>query len=356
MDRKEFIRQSALGLTGLILAHNTAAWTLPKESFEGKILTVTGPIEPDDLGHCLTHEHLFSTFGGPPTDNPQYDVDHINREVLPYLSYIKKLGIDSIVDSTCCFFGRDPALLHSLSVKSGLYILTNTGYYGAAHDQYVPKSAYSMSSRQIAQIWINEFKNGIDPTDIKPGYIKTAVDEGPLSDIDKKLVEAACITHLETGLTMAVHTGDNIEAAKQEFAILKDYGVNLEAWIWIHAQDVNDADFLLDVASKGAWISFDGLGIMRYDPNKKTYTGSNTLLNHFNKVKLFKEHGLLDKVLLSHDGDSYPLPADDKRPYDVLVQEFIPMLFAAGFTLDKVDTMTMDNPAKALTIGVRKNV
>ena len=354
MDRKEFIRRSAIGLTGLILAKQTAAWARGIESYDGKIMTVTGPIDPDDLGHCLTHEHLFSKFGGPPTVNPQYDTEQIFAVVLPYLAYIKKLGIDAIVDSTCCYFGRDPKLLQELSTKSGLYILTNTGYYGAARDRYVPKSAYSMSPEQIAQIWIHEYEDGIDQTHIKPGYIKTAVDEGPLSDIDRKLVKSACITHLHTGLTIAVHTGGNIEAAKEQLSILKAYGVGTDAWIWIHAQDATDTGMLLDAAGRGAWISFDGLGIMHYDPEKKTYVGSNTLLNHFKLVKLFKEHGYLNRVLLSHDGDSYPLTPDDKRPYDTLIEDFIPMLFAAGFSMDEVDTMTRKNPAKALTINVRR--
>ena len=354
MDRKEFIRRSAIGITGLILARGNAAWSEEIDTFEGKIMTVTGPIEPDDLGHCLMQEHLFSQFGGPPTVNPHYDVARIYKEVLPYLAYIKKLGIDAIVDSTCCYFGRDPKLLQDLSVKSELYILTNTGYYGAAHDRYVPKSAYSMTPSQIAQIWIREYEQGIDQTRIKPGYIKTAVDEGPLSDIDQKLIKTACLTHLQTGLTMAVHTGNNIEAAKEQLAILKTYGISPEAWIWVHAQDAKDTDMLLEAASKGAWISFDGLGIMHYDPEKKTYVGTNTLLNHFNLVKLFKKHGYLDRVLLSHDGDSYPLPSDNKRPYDTLIEDFIPMLFAAGFTMDEVDTMTRKNPARALTIGIRR--
>ncbi len=75
-------------------------------------------------------------------------------------------------------------------------IITNTGYYGAAGDKYIPKHAYSESAEELASRWINEWKNGIGSTGIKPGFIKIGVDDGPLSDIDKKLVEAAALTHL----------------------------------------------------------------------------------------------------------------------------------------------------------------
>lgn len=36
-----------------------------------KVMTVTGPIDPEGLGICLTHEHLttdLSAMGSPPSD------------------------------------------------------------------------------------------------------------------------------------------------------------------------------------------------------------------------------------------------------------------------------------------------
>lgn len=36
-------------------------------------------------------------------------------------------------------------------------------------------------------MFIKEWKEGIEDTDIKPGFIKTAVNPGPLSDLDKNL-------------------------------------------------------------------------------------------------------------------------------------------------------------------------
>lgn len=52
-----------------------------------------------------------------------------------------------------------------------------------------------------------EWEHGIGKTDIRPRFIKIGVDPGSLSPIDRKLVQAACRAHLETGLTIAVHTG-----------------------------------------------------------------------------------------------------------------------------------------------------
>ena len=46
----------------------------------------------------------------------------------------------------------------------------------------------------------------------KLATFKIGVDAGPLSDIDRKLVEAGALCHLATGLTLAIHTGNGVAA------------------------------------------------------------------------------------------------------------------------------------------------
>lgn len=87
-----------------------------------------------------------------------------------------------------------------LSEATGLNIITATGYYGAANDRFVPSHAYKETAEELASRWIEEFERGIEGTGIKPGIIKIGVDAGPLSEIDAKLVQAAALTHLKTGL------------------------------------------------------------------------------------------------------------------------------------------------------------
>ena len=49
--------------------------------------------------------------------------------------------------------------------------------------------------------------------------MKIGVDPGNLSDVDRKLVEAAAIAHKATGIPIASHTGDGV-AAHQELDVL----------------------------------------------------------------------------------------------------------------------------------------
>ena len=86
--------------------------------------------------------------------------------------------------------------------------MTNTGYYGAADDKFVPAHAYVETAGQLADRFIAESRDGIEGTGIRPGFLKVGVDRGQLSSIDRKLVVAAARCHLTTGLTIAAHTGD----------------------------------------------------------------------------------------------------------------------------------------------------
>src|SRR5207302_7308011 len=99
---------------------------------------------------------------------------------------------------TPAFIGRDPRVLAELSRRTGIHVLTNTGYYGAANDKFVPPHAFAESAEVLAARWIAEWHDGIDGTGVRPGFVKIGVDpaagEPPrLSGIDAKLGRAAAL-------------------------------------------------------------------------------------------------------------------------------------------------------------------
>jgi predicted metal-dependent phosphotriesterase family hydrolase len=303
------------------------------------VMTVTGAIEPGEIGLTLHHEHVMSTFGAEPARYPYYDEARLFEVVAPYLSYLHGLGVRTVVDCTAAYFGRHPELLRRFALVSGLRILTNTGYYGATGDKYIPPHAFDESADQIAARWSREWTHGIDETGIYPGFIKTAVDPGPLSEIDRKLIVAAARAHRQTGLTIQTHTGDNLPAAQDILNILAEEGVHPSAWIWIHAHNLVSVEPALQAAGQGAWISFDGL----------QHGSASHILG---LVQAMRAHGLLDHVLLSHDGDSYM--NGQSRPYHYLITDFLPMLKTHGFNESAVQQLLVDNPSRAYTVHVRE--
>ena len=132
----------------------------------------------------------------------------------------------------------------------------------------MPKHAHKESADELAHRWTAEWKNGIQETGIRPGFIKIGVDQGPLSDINRKLVHAAARCHLKSGLTIAGHTGDG-KAALEQVEILRHEGVSPSAWIWVHAQNERNPDIHRDVARSGAWVEFDGIAPNSIDRHVK---------------------------------------------------------------------------------------
>ncbi len=304
-------------------------------------MTVRGPVAPSALGVMLAHEHLFSNFGEEPEEPGRYDERALLAAVVPYAKSVRELGCSTIVDGTAAWFGRNPRLLRTISEQTGLNILTNAGYYGAAEDRYVPRHAREETADQLAARWVKEWREGIGGTGIRPGFLKIGVDGGALSEIDRKLVTAAARTHRQSGLAIAAHTGENEAAALAQLAILKAEGVRGEAWIWIHANKARDLEALNEAAERGAWISLDGLD-------------AETLGRHLELARRMKAWGRLKQVLLSHDGNSFR--AGGKRPmrgYTALFTDFLPLLRQGGFTQEEVRWMTVENPARAYAVGGR---
>jgi len=297
-------------------------------------------VEVDELKFALTHEHLMSNFGKDPSEASQYDETALLNQVIPYIRKIKSLGVNSIFDCTTAYFGRRVDLLKTMADSTGIQIITNTGFYGAANDRYVPEFAFEAAAEEISKVWIEEFEGDIDGTGIRPGFVKLAFDDGIPSEIDKKLFTAGILTHLNTGLTLAVHTSNNPEAADTQLKLLEQYNVSPNAWVWVHANQVEDVELLLMAASKGAWISLDG-------------AKTSNVEEYIDKIDRFRSQNLLHKILLSHDGDGFPM-GGEIRKFEAVPQNLIPAMLANGFTEKEINQIMVQNPKEAFMIRTRR--
>lgn len=304
------------------------------------VITVDGKIDADSVGFALPHEHIMSNFGADPKLVGSYDEEALMQQVVPYLKKLRTMRVATIFEGTAAYFGRNVALLQRISKATGMQIVTNTGFYAAANDRYVPEMAYDANAMEIAQLWITEFWEGIDGKAIAPGFVKLAFDDGTPSEIDLKLFEAGILAHKETGLTLAVHTGDNTEAVRRQLELLKKHEVSPNAWIWIHANKTKNDDFLLEAAASGAWISLDGANDANID-------------DYLERIALFKKAKLLDRLLLSHDGNAFP-SGGSIRQFQAVPELLVPKLKKNGFTQDDIQTLLVENPKRAYAIRIRK--
>ena len=341
MNRREFIKTvGAVWMAGTEIE----AMGVETPAAQGKVMTVLGPISPNDMGVTLAHEHVLVDFiGADKISRDRYDPEEAFQVILPFLQRVRKCGCRTLVESTPAYIGRDPTLLKRLAARTGMHLLTNTGYYGAANDKFVPRHAYKETADQLAARWLREWEKGIERTGIRPGFIKTGVDSGPLSPIDRKLVRAAARTHLKSGLTIASHTGGT-EAGLEQLKILREEGVHPSAFIWVHAQNEWDAESRAKAAKRGTWIEIDNIA-------------PNTVQACVEMVKAMKERGVLNRVLVSHDAGWYSVGeprGGSFRPFETLFTQFLPALKEAGFSEADIQQILVKNPRDALAIRIRQ--
>ena len=338
MHRRQFIGTLPIAVAA---ASSPDSFAAPPDQ---QVNTVLGGRSPRALGMTLMHEHVLVDFVGADKVSPQrYNAEEVFQAALPHLKALRAAGCRTLVECTPAFLGRDPNLLKRLAGASGLHVVTNTGFYGAANDKYVPAIARQETAEQLAVRWTREFQEGIDGTGIRPGIIKIGVDSGPLSEIDAKLVRAAAKTHLQTGLIIASHTGNGV-AALEELEILKEEGVHPGAFIWVHAQTEGDGQFHRKAAQQGAWVEFDGISESSTD-------------KHLQLVKGMIEQGFSDRLLISQDAGWYHVgepKGGTFRPYTLVFENFIPLLRRSGVTPEHIRSLLIDNPRQALTLKIRK--
>jgi phosphotriesterase-related protein len=311
----------------------------------GYINTVRGSILPEELGLTLPHEHLFTDLRGPMVSNyAAADAEHVVQVIVPFLEEISVLGVTALVECSTTGVGRNPEILNIIAEKTPIHIIAPTGVYREA---YVPQELREKSAQEISDIWVSDLTIGIEGSGIKAGFIKMAVSDEGISDIEKKNLEAAVLTSLRTGAVIASHTIGE-ENARAEMELLESFGLNLTKFIWTHAQSGSNPNFLIQAAHRGVILSIDAIG-SGWLPDEDMLEYTLALISA----------GYSDKILLSHDAGWYDPSQHDGHPegggirgYTDLFKSFLPELRNRGVNEEIIEQITIINPAKAFTLSV----
>jgi phosphotriesterase-related protein len=310
-------------------------------------MTVLGPIPESSLGKTLSHEHVLVDFiGADSTGYHRWDRQEVVNKVLPYLKEIQEYGVSAFIECTPAYVGRDPFILRSLSQETGMHMLTNTGYYGANENHYIPADFYELTAEELSLIWVDEFENGIEGSGVRPGFIKIAVDgSDTLSAHHRKIITAAAKAHKKTGLVIASHTGPDAPAFEQ-ISVLQSQGIDPSNFIWVHAQQ-GSVDGNIKAAQLGTWISLDNVNLNREEGSEFD------VFWYARRIKDLKEAGYLHRVLISHDAGWYS-PGESGggsfRGFTGIFTALIPALEKSGFSQDEINLLLQINPGKAFII------
>ena len=189
------------------------------------INTVLGEIPADELGVTLAHEHvlcasptMLAAFG-----NKWMDRERVIDKAVTLLTEAKEeCGVSSIIDATPIDLGRDVSILREVSERSGVNILCSTGlYYGD-----VPFLGGKNPDR-LAKPFIDECKNGIGDTGIKPAVIKCATDLAGVTEINRITLLAMAAVQSETRLPLIAHNSFHAKTPTAQIEVLRRGGADL---------------------------------------------------------------------------------------------------------------------------------
>lgn len=295
------------------------------------VMTVRGPIDADDLGVVLPHEHVLADLlveyrSSGVLNDPALAVEELTRYA--------DAGGGTIVDLTTVEIGRNPKALRRISEQSGVHIVMGTGHY---RDPYLDRDRFDRHSvAEIADLMIEEFLEG----EVRPGIIgEIGCDRDYLSAAEERSFRAAARTHLATGLTISTHAARHPVGLAQ-LDVLESEGVDPRRVVIGHCDTVPDADYHRSVAERGSFVAFDGFGSdgAYYEQRSRGF------------LQRLAEAGHLDKILLSHDVFlPAHLHAHGGTGYDHILTTLRPVLIEDGFTKAEVDQMLIVNPRRALT-------
>lgn len=363
-----------------------------------KIITVCGPIAPEQLGFTSMHEHILSDcsmfrnrarketfFPRRLTVKPDDKLILANRSALRHdivissdnmklddedimtdeVGAFKASGGDSILEVSAPGIRSSPKDilgLQRISERTGVNIIVSTGLY--AEDTW-PACYRTMTFEQYVEFLLHEIAHGIGNTGILPGHIKAAY-EVYTEQLNTYLCAAAVVSR-ETGLSLQVHLGPDVtpeEVRNNVVQPLLAAGCIPERTILCHVQFLMGAfsieqlicnpgrvpfDISLhrELLEKGFIISFtpmgfeadnEPLGFAHY-PDWYTLSGMVALINEGYAGRIVIGNDVFTKLQTCRGGGD---------GYGRLAEFIIPAMKKCGVSAADINKIMIENPARIL--------
>ena len=308
-----------------------------------RVMTVSGPMPPDRLGFTLPHEHTGIALWHIEGRIDYWELTPNEDLLLDELRDFRRRGGGTLVDVTLDGVGRDPHRLRRLSSASGVNIVMGCGWYRGPY--YPPEARIDRRSvDDLAAELIREFEHGVGETGIRPGVIGEIGTEKPwLSAQEERAHRAVARASKATGMAITTHSIQSAVGLAQ-LHVFEEEGVDPSRVVIGHADSYVDLDHYLAILDRGANLEFDFLG-QRFGIEEATEPRLVEII-----VELL-ERGYADQLLLSQDVcHNSQLKANGGFGYVYLHQHFLPTLRTAAVGEGEIRRMTVDNPARILTI------
>jgi phosphotriesterase-related protein len=335
------------------------------------IHTVTGPMQAGELGPTTMHEHVFAdlrlwakhgpdgvAWEGPigpeaqahlrwnglhtPANLLLDDADVAVQE----LTRVRDAGGRLLVDLTVAGMGRRISALRDVSSRSGLRIAVGCGYYV---EELHPPDLAGLDTDQIAEKLIDELRDGIEETGVKPALIGEIGTNHPPTDAEWRVLRAAGRAGAETGAAVNVHLSwrgmDGVAVVEE----LLQEGMTADRVILSHLDEVLDRGYHDACAQSGAVLEFDTFG-SEYLYSTVSRARNPTDVERLEALEYVISAGYAGQLVLGCDiWTQGNLHRNGGCGYDHLFRRVVPALeWACGADADTVEQIMVRTPARLL--------
>ncbi|MBB6351212.1 phosphotriesterase-related protein [Nonomuraea muscovyensis] len=317
--------------------------------------TVRGPVEPDQLGQTLMHEHVFvlspehlESYGR----GAWWDEEARVADAIGKLRAVAAKGVRTIVDPTVWGLGRYiPRIQRIAAEVPELNIIVATGLYcfeelPHQYEHRGPGLLLDMPE-PMAEDFVRDLTEGIGETGVKAAFLKCVVEEKGLLPGVERICRAVAQAHLRTGAPITVHTNSFAGTGPMTLDLFAKEGVDLTKVVVGHAGDTNDLDYLMRLADTGATLGMDRFGLDIYNPTAQRVA----------TIAALCRRGYADRMVLSHDaacfmdyfGGAWQETLDTLAPnwrYDHIHDDVVAALVDSGVTQEQIEQMLVFNPRR----------
>ena len=253
------------------------------------VQTVQGALDAQELGIVLVHEHVRFRDEAVAVEWPErYDEQAELDAALEAVGAAKDRGVQTIVDPTAMFGGRDVRFMKRVADQSGVRIVPCTGIY--SYD-YLPHYFENRDVDVMAEHFVSDIEGGIQGTDIRAAFLKCAADAAGVTEHVEKIHRAVARASVQTGAPIMAHSMPAVATGPRQVEIFQEEGVDMNRVQIAHCGDTDDLDYIERLIDSGVYVGLDRYGLEMYLPIEKRNATAAELLRR----------GHAERVMISQD-------------------------------------------------------
>jgi phosphotriesterase-related protein len=249
-----------------------------------RVETVQGAVEEQELGVVLAHEHVRFRDEAVAAEWPsRYDEGLELDAALLAVRAAKDRGVQTIIDPTAMYGGRDVRFMKRVADETGVRIIACTGIYSYDH---LPHYFENRDVDVMADHFVEDIEKGIQGTDIKAAFLKCAADAPGVTEHVEKIHRAVARASVQTGASIMAHSMPAVATGPRQVEIFKEEGVDLARVQIAHCGDTDDIGYIEGLIEQGVYVGLDRYGLEMYQTIDKRNATAAELLRHGHAERL----------------------------------------------------------------------